>query len=447
MADLGTIQARVTNIPASWLQDVNDHVYRGRVFDNLFINPRDPQFGAKGDGIADDTAALQAAINAAAALNLPVILCGGTYKANNLTSPANRLCIIGVGYPQVEKNADGPLLTLTGSDCIVTGVYWRGNSAVYATSFTGDGVVMTGARCLFEGGGQWHHGRALKMTGTAARIKNNMGILQTNDPGAGAYDVEVGSSAAATLYHHIEGIYTSQTSGGLLLVECGTSNIIGGQIGKLTDSRPVGHGGTGNNHFQGLRVLGATTIEQSNDKFSSCAFGAVAITLASGTSGIRLGLSNTFSVGHAITNSGNKNNYIARQVASGSTIDIQYGDDASVAVLSIGPDATGQFEFSRDVYLKNERQLRMRGSGGGLLGSLGMSGANNLQLATSAGAQSIQVLPAFGTFAQIGDGTWNGSPLRYGTAQYTWVDATGDLRIKNGAPSSDTDGVVVGTQT
>lgn len=28
-----------------------------------------------------------------------------------------------------------------------------------------------------------------------------------------------------------------------------------------------------------------------------------------------------------------------------------------------------------------------------------------------------------------------------------WVDSTGDLRIKSGAPTSDTDGTVVGTQS
>lgn len=30
---------------------------------------------------------------------------------------------------------------------------------------------------------------------------------------------------------------------------------------------------------------------------------------------------------------------------------------------------------------------------------------------------------------------------------HLWIDATGDLRIKSSAPSSDTDGTVVGTQT
>jgi hypothetical protein len=42
---------------------------------------------------------------------------------------------------------------------------------------------------------------------------------------------------------------------------------------------------------------------------------------------------------------------------------------------------------------------------------------------------------------------WDGYPhLMIGT-RHLWIDATGDLRIKAGHPTSDTDGVVVGTQT
>lgn len=47
---------------------------------------------------------------------------------------------------------------------------------------------------------------------------------------------------------------------------------------------------------------------------------------------------------------------------------------------------------------------------------------------------------------QLISSAWNYNPLRLG-AYYLWVDATGDLRIKNGAPTFDTDGTVVGTQT
>jgi hypothetical protein len=43
-------------------------------------------------------------------------------------------------------------------------------------------------------------------------------------------------------------------------------------------------------------------------------------------------------------------------------------------------------------------------------------------------------------------GAWNGSHFVLGN-YHLWVDSTGDLRIKNGVPSSDTDGTVVGVQT
>jgi hypothetical protein len=44
-------------------------------------------------------------------------------------------------------------------------------------------------------------------------------------------------------------------------------------------------------------------------------------------------------------------------------------------------------------------------------------------------------------------GTWDSASLMQLGGYRLWVDATGDLRIKNGAPTSDTDGTVVGAQT
>jgi hypothetical protein len=41
---------------------------------------------------------------------------------------------------------------------------------------------------------------------------------------------------------------------------------------------------------------------------------------------------------------------------------------------------------------------------------------------------------------------WDGQHLILGGYRI-WVDATGDLRIKSGAPASDTDGTIVGTQS
>jgi hypothetical protein len=46
----------------------------------------------------------------------------------------------------------------------------------------------------------------------------------------------------------------------------------------------------------------------------------------------------------------------------------------------------------------------------------------------------------------VGQGAWNTGHFALGN-YHIWVDSTGDLRIKNGQPTSDTDGTVVGTQT
>jgi hypothetical protein len=46
----------------------------------------------------------------------------------------------------------------------------------------------------------------------------------------------------------------------------------------------------------------------------------------------------------------------------------------------------------------------------------------------------------------LGDGAWNGKHVQFGTI-HLWVDSSNRLRIKTSAPSSDTDGTIVGTQT
>ena len=46
---------------------------------------------------------------------------------------------------------------------------------------------------------------------------------------------------------------------------------------------------------------------------------------------------------------------------------------------------------------------------------------------------------------KVGDGAWNGQPLLLGD-HYLWIDSAGNLRIKLGVPTSDTDGIVVGAQ-
>jgi hypothetical protein len=51
-----------------------------------------------------------------------------------------------------------------------------------------------------------------------------------------------------------------------------------------------------------------------------------------------------------------------------------------------------------------------------------------------------------GHLRTIGDGLWNGEHIVMG-GQHMWIDSSTRLRIKSSAPTSDTDGTVVGTQT
>ncbi len=43
-------------------------------------------------------------------------------------------------------------------------------------------------------------------------------------------------------------------------------------------------------------------------------------------------------------------------------------------------------------------------------------------------------------------GWWDGRHLKMG-AFHLWIDTSGRLRVKNGAPTSPTDGTIVGTQS
>lgn len=59
---------------------------------------------------------------------------------------------------------------------------------------------------------------------------------------------------------------------------------------------------------------------------------------------------------------------------------------------------------------------------------------------------AASVLQAFQGTTIKTDGTWNGGHFQMGSYHF-WVDADGKLRSKSSAPTSDTDGTVVGTQT
>lgn len=96
--------------------------------ESLPINVRDPEFGAVGDGVTDDTAAVQAAIDAAAGA-VEVIVARGTYLVGALTSASGLLLTFEEGASLVlADDTNAPLVTVTAGDRVrIKGGTFDGN--------------------------------------------------------------------------------------------------------------------------------------------------------------------------------------------------------------------------------------------------------------------------------------------------------------------------------
>lgn len=99
-----------------------------------FVNVRD--HGATGDGITNDTAAIQAALDAGA--GSVVWFPAGNYLAANLLVDTANSVILGPGT--ITKNANGPVLTLTANYITIRDLRIAGQGA----TFTGAGIVYNG---------------------------------------------------------------------------------------------------------------------------------------------------------------------------------------------------------------------------------------------------------------------------------------------------------------
>lgn len=94
------------------------------------------QYGAVGDGLTNDTAALQAAMRAAVAAGVPLYLQPGKdYRSTTGLTAAAGLEMIGYDAT-ISTAANITLLTLT-TDCVVRGVRFKGPSSVYHANSRG----------------------------------------------------------------------------------------------------------------------------------------------------------------------------------------------------------------------------------------------------------------------------------------------------------------------
>lgn len=331
-------------------------------------------FGATGDGITNDTVAIQAALDSGSDIFFPE----GTYLCSGLTLTTAQQTIYGNGgySTRLVKRANGVILTITGNAVKVRGLTFAGESATPA--FTGNNVDVTADEVEFINCNSYRaFARALKLNGGHCLVSG--GIYATTDATGSGYDIEVGVSGTARLYTRIINVYSQQATGGILFTDTGSCTVFNSQFGKLTVAAGTSPAGVNGGMYVGNRILGNVAISLATAVFSGNQFGNIAITLALGTSGCSFDLSNSFQAGHTIVNSGNANQVIMRQVSAGSFPTIRYGDD--VSYIDVSYDIASKIIKSDSFQIVNNTgAYRILQSNGTLGATLGQTAGGNVEL-------------------------------------------------------------------
>lgn len=373
-----------------WLSSATGAVLR-TVSDRLNDVVSVKDFGATGNGSTDDSAALNLALASGKSLRFPA----GTYKAANLTSSASNQVLFADGDVLIQKNANGDLLTLSGGNVTIRGIRFVGDAS--NPTFTGNGVVATGNNfSMLDCASNWFSGRAVKATGGHVQIIGTKagGIYQTTDATATGYDIEIGQSGTATLYHYLSGIYTSQSTGGILMTDVGSHQIVGGLFGKLSILSGTSPAGVNGGMTVASRILGNVTVNLSNATFSANQFSSITFTMGAGTSGISLDRSNVWASGASVVNNGNTNNLIVRDGEQGGLVSNKYGGGASLAIEAFDPSTGDIYNVNGHTRYANNRGIVLNAGNGNIVMSGGNLGVNNYLGSTQlAAAGALQFLP------------------------------------------------------
>jgi hypothetical protein len=381
------------------------------------------------------SAAVQAAIDTGKTVEFPA----GFYQVVGLTMSTNGQRLVALGYVNLQKRANGVILTASANNIELNGITFRGDSGT--PTFTGDNVVLTGASPrVINCGSMWAYGRALKATGDNAVVQGSNPIWQTTDATGTGYDIELGVSGTATLYQQLEGIYTSQVTGGILTTDTGSVMIRGGQFGKLNIAAGTSPAGVNGGTVIGARILGTVTVGLSNAVFTGNQFSGITMTLAAGTSGCTY-VGNLESSGFSLVNSGTANQFILRHdtAGTGGYITYQYGPSNSLGKMMVDPSNGDQRFLNGHIELDADKALRFN-TNNKRIGS----SSTNLQLVNDDGA--IQLAAA--SIVQhivggnvIGFTDANGIALESGKALYN--NAIKVVGAQGAAVADATGGVVI----
>lgn len=431
-------------------------------------------FGAVGNGVADDTAAIQAAINSGAGC---VFLPKGIYNTSSpIVLESSSFKLYGEGpYSIIQTSSDIDLFRLKIDSYISS-------------------VEVTGLRLRYVGAGSQAAGSGIRLWDSTGTGTGGAGIINIHHiTFTGLYHciavdnpskVDFGGIVQIGNYYnlHFTDLYCpdgpkTQAFGILFKGAPGNHHTISGCfLSNDTANIRMGDGGTDTgvgdqliygNHLlnaqYGVDLIGPTGVGRYNQNVNIICNhfdGTLTNTVRmSNMSNFRSWLNNsTASVGVSLTTC---SNYALDDRNSFSLPNLALRGDLNTT-SGVLVDSNGTRVGQVAAFRRNANDSSLRVSGGNLDGAgayfelFGGTHATNANWATLNGNEvllrSQNGSRAFfrgsdsGQTASVGNGAWNGTRLALGTYQL-WVDSTGDLRIKNGAPTSDTDGTVVGTQT
>jgi hypothetical protein len=442
------------------------------------------QFGAVGDGVADDTVAIQTAIDTSVSVLFPV----GTYRVtSSLTPKYSGQTFVGTRGPNgsvLVADSDIPIFNITlqyRETCRYRDLSFRAKTPGTGTGFKSEPTVyfptfvMEG--CSFE--------RSLKLC-----IDANLIISYITNCDFGTY-----GTAGATHQHILcQGQDLTRpnnlTSNLNVIKHCRFRGATGVQYASIfTDALGVW---LHNNDFElnymtdavvrFRGVLGITLREnwfERNESTYLCSFGMDSTGVTQGCldtliedNWISLHTNNTHVLYADTTNvsfsfnynsgTGFSNKFVLRVNSSDDPAEYMnvflgnrltgyvamYKENSfytPYATNWIAPNIIARSSYPQVTFQNDSSQQQgvIIGSGTNVTGTLYHRAPASHRFQSTAAADW-----AFIDSAGLGiaSGGWDTPHLRLGS-YHLWVDSTGDLRIKNGAPTSDTDGTIVGTQT
>ena len=134
---------------------------------SLVVNVRDSNYGAKGDGATDDTAAIQRAVNAMAGTGGTVMIPGGIYMVNPITVSSVWGLVLGSNMTlSLTSGAIRKAITNSPPNYSVVGMVGCSNVTISGGTITGDRSTHTGTT------GEWGMGIYVGTGSTNITIQN-----------------------------------------------------------------------------------------------------------------------------------------------------------------------------------------------------------------------------------------------------------------------------------